>query len=294
LAGIQARADIASEFRYSDPLVGSEDLLIAISQSGETTDTLGALRVGLGKGTRSLGVVNVVGSSVARETGDVLYTRAGPEIAVASTKAYTTQLVVLTLAAIELARMRGRMGDEEAGAALRAMGQLPAQAAAVLEQLAGGIEAYARQLALSHDAFFIGRGLDYAVCLEAQLKLKEISYLHAEAYPAGELKHGTLALISEGTPVVAVVSQPAVAEKTVSNIREVAARGGDVTAFVREDLVEMVTPHVSRVFALPVTLPWLQPVLAAIPLQLLAYYTAVARGADVDKPRNLAKSVTVE
>lgn len=293
LAGIHARADIASEFRYGDPLVGPDDLIIAISQSGETTDTLGALRVGLGKGTRPLGVVNVVGSSVARETGNVLYTRAGPEIAVASTKAYTTQLVVLTLTAIELARMRGRMSDEETRAALRALGQLPVQAEQALG-LAGEIEVYARELARSHDAFFIGRGLDYAVCLEAQLKLKEISYLHAEAYPAGELKHGTLALITDGTPVVGVVTQPAVAEKTVSNIREVVARGGDVTAFVREDLLEMVRPHVSRVFALPATLPWLQPVLAAIPLQLLAYYTAVARGADVDKPRNLAKSVTVE
>jgi len=293
LGGITSRAEIASEFRYSDPLLGRGDLLVAISQSGETTDTLGALREGIRKGASTLGVVNVVGSSVAREAGGVLYTRAGPEIAVASTKAYTTQIAVLTLIALRLAEIRARTDPALLDAAAAALRQLPGLIEKALEQSAA-IEEYAGRLARREDAFFIGRGLDYAVCLEGQLKLKEISYIHAEAYPGGELKHGTLALIQKGVPVVALVTQPDLEEKMISNIREVAARGGAVTAFVRSDLAGSVRPHVDRVIPVPVTVPWLQPVLAAAPFQLLAYHAAVHRGCDVDKPRNLAKSVTVE
>lgn len=293
LAGIPASADIASEFRYRDPIIGPEDLLIAISQSGETTDTLGALREAQRKGAKSLAVVNVVGSSVARECDTVLYTRAGPEIAVASTKAYTTQIAVLTLVAVELARLRGRISRDEVAAILSDIRRLPDLAAEALNT-SPMIEEYASLVTKHDDAFFIGRGLDYALCLEGQLKLKEISYLHAEAYPAGELKHGTLALIVDDVPVIAVMTQPAIAEKVISNIREVLARGGDVTVIARADLVDAVAPHAHRVVPVPVTRDWLQPVLAAIPLQLLAYHVARVRGHDMDKPRNLAKSVTVE
>ncbi len=293
LAGIPASSDIASEFRYRDPIIGPEDLLIAISQSGETTDTLGALREAQRKGAKTLAVVNVVGSSVAREAGAVLYTRAGPEIAVASTKAYTTQIAVLTLVAIELARLRGAIDARDLPRMMADVAKIPELATQALgsSQL---IEQYAALVTPHDDAFFIGRGLDYALCLEGQLKLKEISYLHAEAYPAGELKHGTLALIEDGVPVVAVMTQPALAEKVISNIREVLARGGDVTVVARRDLADAVAPHAHRVVPVPVTRDWLQPVLAAIPLQLLAYHVARLRGNDLDKPRNLAKSVTVE
>ncbi len=293
LAGIPASADIASEFRYRDPIIGPEDLFIAISQSGETTDTLGALREARRRGARTLAVVNVVGSSVAREADTVLYTRAGPEIAVASTKAYTTQIAVLTLVAVELARLRGAIAPEELAAVLADIKRLPELATAALET-SRLIEDYAELVTRSDDAFFIGRGLDYALCLEGQLKLKEISYLHAEAYPAGELKHGTLALIEDGVPVIAVLTQPSLAEKVISNIREVLARGGDVTVVARADLATSVAPHAHRVVPVPVTRDWLEPVMAAIPLQLLAYHVARLRGHDMDKPRNLAKSVTVE
>jgi glucosamine--fructose-6-phosphate aminotransferase (isomerizing) len=293
LAGIHAFCDVASEFRYRNPLIGPEDLFIAISQSGETSDTLGALREAQRRGARTLGVVNVVGSSVAREAAQVLYTRAGPEIAVASTKAYTTQMAVLTLFALEAARLAGRLTTAELTSALAQVGRLPAQVAIALET-SPAIEELSESVAQHRDAFFIGRGLDYAVCLEGQLKLKEISYLHAEAYPAGELKHGTLALIAPGVPVIAVATQASLLEKTISNIREVLARGGDVTVLAREDLVDLVRPHAHRVVPVPATAEWLQPILAAIPLQLLAYHVARIRGCDVDKPRNLAKSVTVE
>ena len=293
LARIPATVDVASEFRYRDPIIDPSDLLIAVSQSGETSDTLGALREGQRKGARSLGVVNVVGSSVARETDAVLYTMAGPEIAVASTKAYTTQIVVLTLVALELARLRGTVSPSRLAEMTAELARLPGLVARALAS-SSVVEEFAEQIVARRDAFFIGRGLDYALCLEGQLKLKEISYMHAEAYPAGELKHGTLALIEDGVPVVALVTQPQLAEKMISNIREVLARSGDVAVIVREDLAEAVAPHAGRVIAIPATADWLQPVVAAIPLQLLAYHVARLRGHDMDKPRNLAKSVTVE
>jgi glucosamine--fructose-6-phosphate aminotransferase (isomerizing) len=293
LARIDSSADIASEFRYRRPLLDAQDLLVAISQSGETADTLGALREGRRSGAAVLGVVNVVGSSVARESDAVLYTRAGPEIAVASTKAYVTQLVVLGLITLELARRAERLPEAALFEAVEALRALPGLAQRSLE-LVPQVEEFAAELAGAHDVFYIGRGLDFPVCLEAQLKLKELSYLHAEAYPAGELKHGTLALIEEGVPVIAVITQPGLCEKTLSNVREVEARGGRVTAVVSENLAPAVAPHVARVLAVPATLPWLAPMLAIIPLQLLAYHVARLRGCDVDKPRNLAKSVTVE
>jgi glucosamine--fructose-6-phosphate aminotransferase (isomerizing) len=237
-------------------------------------------------------VTNVVGSSVAREADEVIYTRAGPEIAVASTKAYTAQLLALALLACHLGVARGTFAPERAAALLEDAKALPSLAQEVLDG-AGALRETARLLAGWDDVFYIGRGLDWAVAMEGQLKLKEISYIHAEAYPAGELKHGTLALIEEDVPVVAVVTQPDLREKTISNIREVKARGGHVIAVAAAD-DEEIADHADKVIRLPVTHPLLMPVLAAIPLQLLAYYAAVERGCDVDKPRNLAKSVTVE
>jgi glucosamine--fructose-6-phosphate aminotransferase (isomerizing) len=218
---------------------------------------------------------------------------AGPEIAVASTKAYTTQIVVLTLIALELARLRGTVSPLRLAEMTAELARLPGLVERALAASAV-VEEFAAAIAERPDAFFIGRGLDYALCLEGQLKLKEISYMHAEACPAGELKHGTLALIEDGVPVVALVTQPQVAEKMISNIREVLARGGHVAVIVREDLAEAVAPHAGRVITIPATADWLQPVVAAIPLQLLAYHVARLRGHEVDKPRNLAKSVTVE
>ncbi len=296
-ARLPAEADLASEFRYRDPLLDEDALVLVISQSGETADTLAALREARGRGARVLAITNVVGSSVAREADAVLYTWAGPEIAVASTKAYLTQLVALTLFALHLAEARrgtvpGVLSPGEERAILGELGGLSRAAEAVLAR-AEDLRALGRDLARHQSVFYIGRGLDYAVAMEGQLKLKEISYVHAEAYPAGELKHGTLALIEEGVPVVALATQPDLLEKTISNVIEVKARGGWVIMLAPEGMEE-VADHADRVIWLPPVRPELAPAVAVIPLQLLAYYTAVARGTDVDKPRNLAKSVTVE
>ncbi len=292
LVRIPVEVDIASEFRYRQPVIGPETLVVVISQSGETADTLAAMREAKRLGARVLAVTNVVGSSAAREAGDVIYTWAGPEIAVASTKAYTTQLLTMYLLAVYLARERGCLSPEEAGEILWEMQQLPAKVQAVLDS-AGALKEIAQVLAARKDIFYIGRGLDYAVALEGSLKLKEISYLHAEAYAAGELKHGTLALIEEGVPVVALATQESLFDKMLSNIQEVKARGAHVIALAMKGSTE-VEKAADRVFYIPKTSQLLAPVLVAVPLQLLAYYTAVARGCDVDKPRNLAKSVTVE
>ncbi|WPD19287.1 glutamine--fructose-6-phosphate transaminase (isomerizing) [Thermaerobacter composti] len=292
LAGIPAWTEIASEFRYREPLVDERTLFVAISQSGETADTLAALREARRRGARVLAITNVVGSSVAREADDVVYTWAGPEIAVASTKAYTTQLVALTLLAVHLAELTGFTGPLGRKNLLESLRQLPSAVEAALETEAA-VRRIGEQAGGWRDAFFIGRGLDYFTALEGQLKLKEISYIHAEAYAAGELKHGTLALIEQDTPVVALVTQPALREKMISNIEEVRARGAAVYAVVRQDLLG-VDRYARQTIKLPVVHPMLMPVVAAVPLQLLAYYAAVAKGTDVDKPRNLAKSVTVE
>ncbi|WDL98899.1 glutamine--fructose-6-phosphate transaminase (isomerizing) [Alicyclobacillus sp. ALC3] len=292
LAGIPVEVDIASEYRYREPIQTDNTLVVVISQSGETADTLAALREAKRRGRRVLAITNVVGSSAAREADDVLVTQAGPEIAVASTKAYTTQLVVLYLLALHFAVARNRISVDDLHAVLKGIDGLPQVADQVLDT-APQIEKFAQDWAHVNDTFFIGRGLDFAVALEGSLKLKEISYIHAEAYAAGELKHGTLALITEGVPVIALATQTALYDKTISNIKEVTARGAFVMGMTwagDEDLQK----SVDQVIYLPQTLPLLAPLAAVIPLQLLAYYAAVARGSDVDKPRNLAKSVTVE
>ncbi|EPZ45945.1 glutamine--fructose-6-phosphate transaminase (isomerizing) [Alicyclobacillus acidoterrestris] len=291
-ARIPVDVEIASEYRYRRPLFTPNTLVIVISQSGETADTLAALREVKRQGRRVLAITNVVGSSAEREADDVIITWAGPEIAVASTKAYTTQLIALYLLGIKMAHVRGEIGDDKVRELLKGLEDLPQATEQVLDT-APQLERFAQRYVDTMDTFFIGRSLDYSVAMEGALKLKEISYIHAEAYAAGELKHGTLALITEGVPVIALATQPDLYEKTVSNIVEVKARGAFVLGMTwigNEDLEKTV----DEVIYLPKTLPELAPILAVIPLQLLAYYAAVARGNDVDKPRNLAKSVTVE
>lgn len=292
MARIPVETDIASELRYRNPIMDSDTLVIVISQSGETADTLAALREAKRNGAWTLAVTNVVDSSIAREADDVLYTWAGPEIAVASTKAYTTQLVAMYLLGLYLAEKRGTFDSAEAKEILSRLRELPDKIESVLEN-GSVIKEFAARYAGCENSFFIGRGLDYAVAMEGALKLKEISYIHAEAYAAGELKHGTLALIVEGVPVVALATQRDVYDKMVSNIKEVKARDATVLALAPEGLAEL-EQVADQVVYLPQTHPVLAPVLAVIPLQLLAYYMAVERGCEVDQPRNLAKSVTVE
>ncbi len=289
IACIPVEADVASEYRYREPLIGAHTWVIVVSQSGETADTLAALREAKRRGARVLAITNVVASSVAREADDVLLTMAGPEIAVASTKAYTTMVVVFQLLALWLAQQRKvdlRIGWEQWWSALT---QLPVQAQQLLQQ-APKWYAIAQKISLHDHVFFIGRGLDYAVAQEGSLKLKEISYIHSEAYAAGELKHGTLALISEGVPVVALATQADVCDKMMSNIIEVQARGAYVIGIGAPQLRGVVDEYID----IPSTIDAFAPALAVIPLQFLAYYAACIRGNDVDKPRNLAKSVTVE
>lgn len=293
LARIPVENDVASEYRYRSPIVTPDTLVIVVSQSGETADTLAALREAQANGAHVLAITNVVGSSIARDADDVLVTLAGPEIAVASTKAYSSQLIAFYLLGLYLAQVRGTQTDEQVAHMLAAMESLPEQVEEMLGK-AEAIKAYAEQIASHKHLFFIGRGQDYAVVQEGSLKLKEISYIHSEAYAAGELKHGTLALIEDGIPVIALVTQESVLEKTVSNIKEVKARGGDVLAITYEEHAVELLKSVDQVFAIPKTLPILSAAVSVIALQLLAYYASLALGHDVDKPRNLAKSVTVE
>ncbi|MPY19823.1 glutamine--fructose-6-phosphate transaminase (isomerizing) [Paenibacillus glucanolyticus] len=290
---IPVENDVASEYRYRSPIVTPETLVIVVSQSGETADTLAALREAQSHGAHVLAITNVVGSSIAREANDVLGTLAGPEIAVASTKAYTSQLIAFYLFGLYLAQVRGTMTGDDVAEVIAAMEALPEQVEYMLTN-AESIKGYAEQIAEHENLFFIGRGQDYAVAQEGSLKLKEISYIHSEAYAAGELKHGTLALIEEGIPVIALATQEAVLEKTVSNIKEVKARGAEVMAITYEEHVAGLLKSVDQAFAIPKTLPILTAAVSVVPLQLLAYYASLARGNDVDKPRNLAKSVTVE
>ncbi|OYD06831.1 glutamine--fructose-6-phosphate transaminase (isomerizing) [Paludifilum halophilum] len=292
VARIPVEVDVASEYRYRDPILTPSTLVVVISQSGETADTLAALREAKKAGSKVLGITNVVGSSVAREADEVLMTWAGPEIAVASTKAYTTQLIAIYLFSLYLARLRGTWSEEELKRATAAISALPEQVQRILDA-PEAIQRFARSIAEHEDLFFIGRGLDHAVVKEGSLKLKEISYIHSDAYAAGELKHGTLALIEDGVPVIALATQPSVYEKMVSNIIEVKARGARVLGLGLEGDTEL-AKSVDETITIPETLPLFTPVLAVTPLQLLAYYTSIARGLDVDKPRNLAKSVTVE
>lgn len=289
---IPVDVDVASEFRYRDPILEEGSMVIVISQSGETADTLAALRESRARGFKVLGIVNVVGSSIAREADNIMYTWAGPEISVATTKAYSCQLAALYMLAMKFARVRGTIGEEEFAQLLSELRKLPDQ----IERLLGQkekIQKFANRYVGARDIFFIGRGLDYAISLEGSLKLKEISYVHSEAYAAGELKHGTISLIEDGTLVVALATQPALYQKTISNMVEVKARGAFVMAVSGEDnkAIEKASDYVVY---LPETSPYFTNSLAIIPLQLFAYYVAVGRGCDVDKPRNLAKSVTVE
>ncbi|MBP1153637.1 MULTISPECIES: glutamine--fructose-6-phosphate transaminase (isomerizing) [unclassified Paenibacillus] len=292
LARIPVETDVASEYRYRAPIITPETLVIVVSQSGETADTLAALREAKRCGARVVAITNVVGSSVAREADDVITTWAGPEIAVASTKAYTSQLIAFYLLGLYLAQTLGSQDDAYIAEVIAGLQELPEKVERILAQ-SETIKNVAEQISTHDNLFFIGRGLDYAVALEGSLKLKEISYIHSEAYAAGELKHGTLALIEEGIPVIALATQEELFEKTVSNIKEVTARGAHVFGIHSEGHSEL-TKAVDEVFAIPATLPLLTPALSVVPLQLLSYYASLARGNDVDKPRNLAKSVTVE
>lgn len=292
LARIPAEVDLASEFRYRDPILDERTLVVIISQSGETADSLAALREAKRKGARVLGIVNVVGSSIAREADNVMYTWAGPEIAVATTKAYSAQLIALYLLAMKFAYDRGELDEAGLGEMIEEMKALPAQVEMALNNRER-IQRFANRYLAAKSIFFMGRGIDYAISLEGSLKLKEISYIHSEAYAAGELKHGTISLVEEGTLVAAVLTQKDLYKKMISNIVEVRTRGAFVMAVTNEDDTQ-VEKAADYVIYIPETNKYFTNSLAIIPLQLFAYYIAVGRGCDVDKPRNLAKSVTVE
>ena len=292
LARIPVEVDLASEFRYRDPILEEGGMVVVISQSGETADTLAALRESKKRGFQVLGIVNVVGSSIARESDNVMYTWAGPEIAVATTKAYSAQLVALYLLAMKFGRARGKIDDMTFASLLGDLRCLPDQIELLLNNK-NKIQRFANRYIGAKDVFFIGRGIDYAISLEGSLKLKEISYIHSEAYAAGELKHGTISLIEEGTLVAAVSTQPALYAKTINNMVEVKARGAFVLAVTCEENKE-IEKAADYVIYIPETNPYFANSLAIIPLQLFGYYVAVGKGCDVDKPRNLAKSVTVE
>ena len=292
LARIPVEVDLASEFRYRNPILEEGAMVVVISQSGETADTLAALRESKARGFQVLGIVNVVGSSIAREADKVMYTWAGPEIAVATTKAYTAQLVALYLLAMKFGRVRGEIDDATFASLIGDLRCLPDQIELLLNNK-NKIQRFANRYIGAKDVFFIGRGIDYAISLEGSLKLKEISYIHSEAYAAGELKPGTISLIEEGTLVAAVSTQPELYAKTISNMVEVKARGAFVLAVTCEENKE-IEKAADYVIYIPETNPYFANSLAIIPLQLFGYYVSVGKGCDVDKPRNLAKSVTVE
>ena len=292
LARIPVEVDLASEFRYRDPIYEEDSLVIIISQSGETADSLAALRDAKAHGVKVLGIVNVVGSSISREADSVMYTWAGPEIAVATTKAYSSQLIALYLLAMNFAQERGTVSEEEIGELIKDLIKLPEQIELLLASKEK-VQKFANRYIAAQSVFFIGRGIDYAISLEGSLKLKEISYIHSEAYAAGELKHGTISLIEEGTLVTAVLTQEYLYKKTISNMVEVRSRGAFVLAVTNEGNTE-VEKTADYVIYIPQTNKYFTNSLAIIPLQLFGYYVAVGKGCDVDKPRNLAKSVTVE
>lgn len=294
LARIPVEVEIASEFRYRDPMLDEDTLVIVISQSGETADTVAALREAKKHGCKVMAITNVVGSAIARESDYVIYIWAGPEISVASTKAYTTMLIAEYLLGVYLAQQKGMPNAEERAAILEGLQQLPAVTEQVLtDDYLAQIRQAAETFKDANDIFFIGRGLDWAIALEGSLKLKEISYIHAEAYAAGELKHGTLALVTSQTPVIAICVQESTYDKTASNIKEVKARDASVLAIISEG-DDQTQKFVDQTLAIPTINNFIAPVLAVIPLQLISYYTAKARGCEIDQPRNLAKSVTVE
>ena len=292
LARIPVNIDVASEFRYRDPIFGKNDLLIVISQSGETADTLAALRSAKEKGVKTLAIVNVLGSAIAREADMVLYTKAGPEIAVATTKAYSAQLIVAYVLAIKLAMVKGEIDDKHCNQLVEALYALPSKVEKLLSD-DSGMKWFATRVASKKDVFFIGRGIDYATCLEGSLKLKEISYIHSEAYASGELKHGTISLIEKDTLVISLITQPQLAEKANSNLVEVKSRGAYVMSIIQNGSYDIAKSANFPVY-IPKTDPCFTASLAVIPLQLLSYYVSVSRGLDVDMPRNLAKCVSVE
>ena len=292
MARIPVETDLASEFRYRDPIMGDGTLVVIISQSGETADSLAALREAKQRGAKVLGIVNVVGSSIAREADNVMYTWAGPEIAVATTKAYSSQLIALYLLAMKFAFVRGKITDSEMRGYIEDLQKLPEQVVLLLNNK-NRIQKFANRYLAAREVFFIGRGIDYAISMEGSLKLKEISYIHSEAYAAGELKHGTISLIEEGTLVTAILTQKELYKKSISNIVEVRTRGAFVLAITNEGNHE-IEKAADYVVYIPQTNRYFANSLAIIPLQLFGYYISVGRGCDVDKPRNLAKSVTVE
>jgi glucosamine--fructose-6-phosphate aminotransferase (isomerizing) len=292
LARLPVEVELASEFRHREPLVGPRTLCLAISQSGETADTLAAVKEARRRGARTVAICNVVGSAISRECEGTLHTHAGPEIGVASTKAYTTQLAALFLLAVKLGRLRGALDAEQAQAQLEALRQVPLQMEQVIRQEPSVIPV-ARRCLQARDVLFLGRGGQFPVALEGALKLKEISYVHAEGYAAGEMKHGPIALVDESLPVVVMAVPEPAYEKTLGNIEEVRARGGHVIAVVAEADTRAAT-LASAVLTVPQAPPLLAPLLTVLPLQLLAYHVADLKGTDVDQPRNLAKSVTVE
>ena len=292
---IPCEAMMASEFRYCDPVVDEKNLVIFVSQSGETADTLAALREAKSRGAHTLAIVNVVGSAIAKAADQVIYTWAGPEIAVATTKAFSTQLAVVYLLAMQMAKTLGTMSDEEYKALVEGLEQLPYDVDRVLSpKRLEQCQYLASRCCGHHDAFYIGRNIDSGICMEGSLKLKEIAYLHSEAYPAGELKHGPISLIEDGMLVVALATVRELFDKSMANVKEVKARGADVLCVTLEDLQEQADKIADNTIGIPAIHPMLQPSLSIIPLQLFSYYVALARGCDVDKPRNLAKSVTVE
>ena len=292
LARVEVTVDIASEFRYRNPLIEKEDLVILISQSGETADTYAALRLAKEQGASTLAIVNVKGSTIAREADIVIYTHAGPEISVASTKAYSVQLSIMYLLAFELAYVKGQITEDRCRELTKQLSEIPDKLSEVLV-MKERCQFIASRLVNADSLLYIGRGLDYALSMEGSLKLKEISYIHSESYAAGELKHGTISLVTDEMPVIAVATQSSLFEKTISNVKEVKSRGAKVTIICTED-VDIEKDVANHLIKLPKMEDVLMPMLAAVPMQYIAYYTAVLKGCDVDQPRNLAKSVTVE
>lgn len=293
LARIPVEIEYASEFRYKKPIIDEHTLMMVCSQSGETADTLAALREAKRQGARVIGITNVVGSAISREADDLLYTYAGPEVAVASTKAYSTQIAAFYLIAVELAKLNGKISEEETISILSELSVIDKKVEQVLKETERAMKILAKSTKEQEHMFYLGRGMDYAVALEGALKNKEISYIHAEAYASGELKHGTIALITEGVPVLAIATQEELLEKSISNIKEVVTRGASVVSIATEGFTTIEAVSDSVVY-IPQTHPILTPILSVIPTQFLAYHSAIARDCDVDKPRNLAKSVTVE
>lgn len=292
-ARVPVEVEIASEFRYKNPIINEDYFVIVVSQSGETADTVAALREAKNRGAYVMAICNVVGSTIAREADAVLYTRAGPEIAVASTKAYTTQLMCLYMFCLKLTYAKKQFTKEEYKGYVAELQKVPDNVAVVLKSREE-LQKFASAHFMEHSVFYIGRGIDYALAMEGSLKLKEISYIHSEAYAAGELKHGTIALIEQDTLVVAIMTQSDLFEKCVSNVKEVTTRGGLVMAVVQQKATEKAAEFAEQIITIPDTVDWMAPISAIVPLQIFAYYMSVQKGCDVDKPRNLAKSVTVE